>query len=74
MIQKKLFTNQKQTQKISKPNLGLLKGKRWGAGKNWEVESGMYTLLHKINKLQGPAAEHREIYPILRDGLCRKRI
>ena len=55
--------------------LMVTKGDRWGERDelgiwDWEILSEVYGIIGQ----RGPAVEHRVLYPILCDNLCRERI
>ena len=57
-----LFTKQKQTQTL-KTNLWLPKEK-WVGNKLGVWDQQIQTTVYKIDKQQGPAVQHRELYSI----------
>ena len=67
MIEKELIHKTETDSKISKPNLWLPKGKRWGEGLTGRVAVGhTHTATHRMGWRQGPTAWLREIC----SGLC----
>ena len=56
-----LFTKQKQTQ-TQKRNLRLSQGKGGGRDKLEIQDEQKHTIIHKIDKPQGPIVQHRELY------------
>ena len=57
-----LFTKQKQTQTL-KTNLWLPKEK-WVGNKLGVWDQQIQTTVYKIDKQQGPAVQHRELYSV----------
>ena len=63
-IQANLFTKQKQTQ-TQKRNMIAIGERRWGGGQGDKLgiqDEQKYTIMHKIDKQQGPTVQHRELY------------
>ena len=55
---------QKQTHRHRKQTYGYQRGREWGKDKLGVWDQQIHTTIHKIDKQQGPAIQHRELISI----------
>ena len=71
----KLLAEQKQTHRHRKQTYGYQRGQvRGWEGWTWVWDWHMHTEVYGMTGQQGPAVEHRELYPGFCHHLCGKRI
>ena len=61
MVQKNLFTKQKQTHRFQNLTYGFQRGNTAGRNKLGSWDQHIHTTIYKIDKRHGPTISHREL-------------